>query len=140
MKVSKKDLQIILTADQRGSIKIGNEIFYREVSVGRVIGYELAKTADKILIKIEIEKRYAPLVRENSVFWNASGISVHAGLFSGVQVNTESLKAILEGGVAFATPDNDDMGEQAEQKAVFELHHEMKDKWLEWKPTIDLKK
>ena len=140
MKVSKKDLQIILTTDQRGSIKTGNEIFYREVSVGRVIGYELAETADKILIKIEIEKRYAPLVRKNSVFWNASGISVHAGLFSGIQVNTESLKAILEGGVAFATPDNDDMGEQAEQNAVFELHHEMKDKWLEWKPTIDLKK
>lgn len=140
MKVSKKDLQIILTADRRGSIKTGNEIFYREVSVGRVIGYELAETADKILIKIEIEERYAPLVRKNSVFWNASGISVHAGLFSGVQINTESLKAILEGGIAFATPDNDDMGEQAEQKAVFELHHEMKDKWLEWKPTINLMK
>jgi paraquat-inducible protein B len=140
MKVSKKDLQITLTTDRRGSIKTGNEIFYREVSVGRVIGYELADTADKILIKIEIEKRYAPLVRKNSVFWNASGISVHAGLFSGVQVNTESLKAILEGGVAFATPDNDDMGEQAKQKAIFELHHEMEDKWLEWKPVIDLTK
>ena len=59
--------------------------------------------------------------------------------------NSTFLRVILtaskvEGGIAFATPDNDDMGGQAEQNAVFELHHEMKYKWLEWKPTIDLTK
>jgi len=131
-------LAIVLSADQRGSIKIGNEVFYREIAVGRVTGFSLAKTADKVLINAVIDKRYAPLVRKNSVFWNASGISVHAGLFSGVQVNTESLKAILEGGVAFATPDNDDMGAPAGPNDVFPLRHELNEDWLAWKPVIQL--
>ena len=123
---------------QRGSIKIGNEVIYREIAVGRVTGFSLAKTADKVLINAVIDKRYASLVRKNSVFWNASGISVHAGLFSGIQVNTESLKAILEGGVAFATPDNDDMGALAEQSDVYTLQHELDEDWLKWKPVIQL--
>jgi paraquat-inducible protein B len=49
-------------------------------------------------------------VRENPVFWNASGVGVHFGLFSGAEIHTESLKSILAGGIAFATPDDKDMG------------------------------
>ncbi len=133
-------LKILLTSNQLGSIKEGNKVYYREIEVGQVTGYELAATADQVLIHVEIQKRYAPLVRENSVFWNASGISVHAGLFSGVQIDTESLKAILEGGIAFATPDNEDMGKQAKQNAIFPLRANPEDDWLEWKPRIELAK
>ena len=36
---------------------------YREVTVGKVTGYELGQTADRVLIHILIEPKYAPLVR-----------------------------------------------------------------------------
>jgi len=117
---------------------VGNKVFYRDIVVGEVSSYELADSGDHVRIYLNIQKRYAPLVRENSVFWNASGIDVNFGLFSGLKVKTESIEAILGGGIAFATPDNDDMGALADQGDVFALQHEMDEDWLEWKPVIQL--
>jgi paraquat-inducible protein B len=131
-------LKIILLADQLGSITKGNKVYYREIVVGNVSGYELAETADHVLITVDIQHRFAPLVRENSVFWNASGIDVHFGLFSGAEIHTESLKSILGGGIAFATPDNKDMGKPAKPNARFPLLPKVKDQWLKWKPKIRL--
>jgi paraquat-inducible protein B len=77
-------------------------------------------------------------VRENTVFWNASGVDVNFGLFKGLEIKTESFEAILAGGIAFATPDNSEMGEQAKQHAVFPLQPKVQDEWRLWKPRIDL--
>ena len=131
-------LKVILRADRLGSITKTNNVFYREIVVGKVSGYELAATADHVLIYVEIEHRFAPLVRKNSVFWNASGIDVHFGLFSGAEIHTESLKSILAGGIAFATPNEDNMGQRVQQNAVFELYPKVKDEWLKWTPKIRL--
>ena len=129
---------MILRADKLGSITKANRVFYREIVVGKVSGFELAATADHVLIYVDIEHRFAPLVRKNPVFWNASGIDVHFGLFSGAEIHTESLKSILAGGIAFATPDNSNMGQQAKQNTTFKLYSEVKDEWLKWTPKIKL--
>jgi len=131
-------LNIILTADQLGSIKVGDKVYYREIVVGEVTSYELADTADHVRIYLNIQKRYMPLVREKSVFWNASGIGVDFGLFSGLEIQTESLESMMSGGIAFATPDNEDMGERVNENAVFPLHAEMNEHWPKWKPSIKL--
>ena len=131
-------LTIVLVNDNRGSIGVGNKVFYRDIVVGEVTSYELADTGDHVRIYLNIQQRYAPLVRENSVFWNASGVDVNFGLFSGLEINTESFEAILAGGVAFATPDNADMGEPAKQNAVFPLQPKVEDEWRLWKPRINL--
>lgn len=86
--------------------KPGVVVSYREVPVGKVTHFELGQTSDRVLVHVLIEPRYAPLVRSGSRFWNASGIGVDAGLFKGLKVRTESLEALLEGGIAFATPNN----------------------------------
>jgi paraquat-inducible protein B len=137
-KADKQGLKVILRADALGSITKKNNVFYREIVVGKVSGYELAATADHVLIYVDIEHRFAPLVRKNSVFWNASGIDVHFGLFSGAEIHTESLKSILAGGIAFATPDEDHMGQRAQQNATFTLYPKVKDEWLKWTPKIRL--
>ncbi len=131
-------LNITLTADQLGSIKVGDKVYYRELVVGEVNSYELADTSDHVRIYLNIQRRYTPVVRENSVFWNASGIGVDFGLFSGLEIQTESLESILAGGIAFATPDNEDMGGQAGENAVFPLHPKVDEHWLKWKPRIEL--
>ena len=131
-------LNIVLTADQLGSIKVGDKVYYREIVVGEVTSYELADTADQVRIYLNIQKRYMPLVREKSVFWNASGIGVDFGLFSGLEIQTESLESMMSGGIAFATPDNEDMGERVKENAVFPLHAKMNEHWLKWKPSIKL--
>ncbi|MDP3813837.1 PqiB family protein [Pseudomonas sp.] len=138
--VREQGLRLVLSAARRGSIKPGVVVSYREVPVGKVTDCELGPTADRVLVHILIEPRYAPLVRSGSRFWNASGIGVDAGLFSGVKVRTESLEALLEGGIAFASPDNPQMGGPAQPGQTFALHEEVKEEWLRWAPKIALAK
>lgn len=138
--VREQGLRLVLSAARRGSIKPGVVVSYREVPVGKVTDFELGPTSDRVLIHILIEPRYAPLVRTGSRFWNASGIGVDAGLFSGVKVRTESLEALLEGGIAFASPDNPQMGGPAQVGQTFALHDEVKEEWLRWAPKIALEK
>ena len=138
--VREQGLRLVLNAARRGSIKPGVVVSYREVPVGKVTDFELGPTSDRVLIHILIEPRYAPLVRTGTRFWNASGIGVDAGLFSGVKVRTESLEALLEGGIAFASPDNPQMGGPAQVGQTFALHDEVKEEWLRWAPKIALEK
>lgn len=131
-------LHLVLSAPRRGSLKPGVLVSYREVPVGKVTRYELGRTSDTVLVHVLIEPRYAPLVRSGSRFWNASGIGVDAGLFKGVKLRAESLEALLEGGIAFATPDNPVMGGPAQPGQTFVLHDEYVDEWLKWAPKIVL--
>ena len=133
-------LNIQLIADRLGSVRVGNPVLYRQVQVGTVIGVDLSDTADKVNIFINIAQRYANLVTAQSEFWNTSGLSLEAGLFSGLEIESESIEAIIAGGIAFATPELD--GEQAhipaEQGAKFMLAPDFDDKWHQWAPKIDI--
>ncbi|WP_313117793.1 PqiB family protein [Ectopseudomonas guguanensis] len=136
--VREEGLRLVLSAPRRGSIKPGVIVSYREVPVGKVVDFELGPTSDRVLIHVLIEPRYAPLVRSGSRFWNASGIGVDAGLFKGVKVRTESLEALLEGGIAFATPNNPEMGGPAQPGQTFALFEEPQEAWMQWAPKIVL--
>ncbi len=136
--VREQGLRLVLSTARRGSIKPGVVVSYREIPVGKVTDFELGPTSDRVLIHVLIEPRYAPLVRSGSRFWNASGIGVDAGLFKGVKVRTESLEALLEGGIAFATPDNPVMGGPAQPGQTFVLNDEVNEAWLQWAPKIRL--
>ncbi|WP_419661351.1 intermembrane transport protein PqiB [Desulfosarcina variabilis] len=128
-------LEIILQGERRGSLKAGSPVYFRQVQVGEVSHSELASTGDAVNIYVIIYKRYVPLVRENSVFFNVSGMDF--GLFSGLK--TESLEALVAGGVAFATPEGDAMGKTVAKGWIFELHDEAQGSWLRWAPQIPLK-
>ena len=136
--VREQGLRLVLSAPRRGSIKPGVVVSYREVPVGKVVDFGLGPTSDRVLIHVLIEPRYAPLVRSGSRFWNASGIGVDAGLFKGVKVRTESLEALLEGGIAFATPNNPEMGGPAQPGQTFALFDEPQEAWMQWAPKIVL--
>ncbi|AMB84283.1 mammalian cell entry protein [Pseudomonas agarici] len=133
-------LSLTLSAARRGSLKEGVPVTYREVVVGKVTGYELGATADRVLIHILIEPRYAPLVRTGSRFWSTSGFGADFGLFKGVTIRTESLETLIQGGVAFATPDGERMGSAARPQQTFALFDKFEDEWLTWAPKIPLGK
>lgn len=133
-------LSLILSAPRRGSLKPGVPVTYREVTVGKVMSYELGQTADRVLIHILIEPRYASLVRGGSRFWNSSGFGVNFGLFSGASIRTESLETLIDGGIAFATPEGERMGAQVRPEQTFPLFDKAEDEWLQWAPKISLGK
>lgn len=97
-------LRIYLEGPRLGSIAVGNQVSYREIPVGAVLTQELLSDSRHVRIGFNIQPRYASLVRSNSVFWNASGISASLGL-KGLEIHTGSFESILAGGIAFATPD-----------------------------------
>jgi len=129
-------LRLVLESGSLGGVADGNAVYYREVPVGAVISHELAKGGSKVRIKVNIEPRYASLVRSNSVFWNASGISADLGL-TGLHVHAESLKSLLSGGVAFATPPKP--GHTVSAGSVFQLHAEAKNDWHKWETDYSAK-
>ncbi|WP_223549112.1 intermembrane transport protein PqiB [Pseudomonas sp. A-B-19] len=133
-------LSLVLSAARRGSLKAGVPVTYREITVGKVTGYELGQTADRVLIHILIEPKYAPLVRSGTRFWNTSGFDFDVGLFKGATVRTESLETMIQGGVAFATPDGERMGGPAQPAQTFALFDKFEDEWLTWAPKISLGK
>lgn len=98
-------LNLRLTAKQLGSLKSGDPVLFRQVKVGTVLGADLSADGSQVYVYINIEPQYAKLVHSNSYFWNASGIDVEAGIFSGVDIHTESTESLLSGGIAFSTPD-----------------------------------
>ncbi len=95
----------VLKASRLGSLGPGAPIFYRDVSVGEVLGYDLGNGLGPVTIDIFVRSPFDRFVHENTHFWNASGLSVGVGA-RGLHVELESLQAVLSGGVAFETPQN----------------------------------
>lgn len=56
----------------------------------------------------------------------------------GVNFRTRSVASVLYGGISFATPSQDMMGDQATQGSEFTLHSESKTEWFDWRPSIPL--
>lgn len=129
-------LNLILEAKELNSIQVGSPIYYRRVQVGEVTGYDLAFDFQVVLIYINIKERYAPIVRQNTRFWNASGVRVEGGLFSGISVATQSLDSVMAGGIAFATPEKEAMGSPVNSGYQFHLHPKPEKDWLDWSPDI----
>jgi paraquat-inducible protein B len=127
-------LNIKLTTQRLGSVRVGNPVLYRQIKVGRVIGVGLSNTADAVNVFINIAQPYSALVKRGSQFWNTSGISIEAGVFSGINIDSESIETLVAGGIAFATPmDHEESGELPKS---FTLHTDVDDDWLTWQPKI----
>ena len=129
----------VLKTAKMGSYSNGSPVNYRGIKVGEVLGHELAKDNRTILIHIFIHAPHDKLVRLSSRFWNVSGVNVSIDA-DGMKIGTESLQALVVGGIAFETPTNLDAGDPAEKGHTFPLHgsrEEIKEaSYVEKRPII----
>ncbi len=130
-------LRVVLVAPRQGSLSPGAPVYYRDRLVGELGEIRFSADARNIEADAWIDKRYATLVRGNTRFWNASGITVDAGITKGVKIRTQSFEAMMTGGVSFATPDK--ATAPAGAGARFTLHEEPKKDWLKWSPSLPLR-
>ena len=86
-----------------GSVDVGSPIYYRRLQVGQIIAYELAPDGKSVQLKVFINAPYDRFVFPETRFWNATGIDVSLGT-EGINIRTESLAALLVGGLSFDTP------------------------------------
>ncbi|MCP5228858.1 MlaD family protein [Accumulibacter sp.] len=113
--------QFLLHAKDLGSLGIGSPVYYRRLPAGQVVAYELAKDGNSVEIKIFVAAPYDKFVNPGTRFWNASGVEVSLGA-DGLDVQTQSMVALIAGGLAFETPPFSRQAEAAAADTEFTLH------------------
>lgn len=98
-----KGSTVLLQAPRLNSIGIGSPIYYQGIVAGEVLGYELTEDQRQVVIHAFIESPYDQLLRDDTHFWNVSGIDVKVDA-DGFKLHTESLESLMFGGIAFDTP------------------------------------
>jgi paraquat-inducible protein B len=111
----------VLHADSVGSLSSGSPVFYRDVVVGEVLGYDLGDGIGPVTINIFVRAPFNKLVKQSSHFWDSSGISV--GVQGGsLHVQVQSLEALLAGGVTFDLPSDQASAPASPNNASFHLY------------------
>lgn len=109
-----------LHADAASSIGIGSPLYFRRVTVGRVVDSVLDDDGRHVTVDVFVNAPYDRFVTTGTHFWNAGGVDL-ALSSSGLKVNTQSLATVLAGGIAFAPLDAESPGEPAAENTEFAL-------------------
>ena len=110
----------VLHADDLGSLDIGSPVYFRRIQVGRVVSYQLDKDGNGVTFAVFIDSPNDRYVNDSTRFWNASGVDVSLGA-DGLKLNTQSMAAVLAGGVAFQDPGGPHDNTPAADGASFQL-------------------
>ena len=111
----------LLQAARIGSLSLGAPVFYRDLDVGEVLGWDISDMAQSVTVHAFVRAPYDKYVHDTSRFWNASGATVSLGP-KGVQLQIESLRALALGGIAFETPDHGRGSPVSKNLHVFPLY------------------
>ncbi len=109
-----------LKSPRIGSVSAGSPIFFRDITVGEVLGWDSADLTEGVQVKAFVRAPYDAYVHNETRFWNASGILVSFS-GTGLHVQMESLRALLFGGIAFDTPERDIHTATAQENHTFPL-------------------
>ena len=90
LQASAKGRTYKLTSKRLGSISLGSPVYFRDLEVGTVLGWDVGDLASNVTIHAFVREPYDKYVHEDTLFWNASGISVKL-TSSGVDVQLESI-------------------------------------------------
>ncbi|MBA1185382.1 PqiB family protein [Stutzerimonas nitrititolerans] len=120
-----KGKQFTLHTDDLGSLGIGSPLYFRRLQVGQVISFGLADDGKGVQVQVFVNAPYDNFVTDDTRFWNASGVDVSVAA-DGLTVNTESLSAILAGGIAFRAPNYSPDAKPAAEDSEFTLFSDMR--------------
>ena len=95
--------EFTLKAEDLGSLAAGSPIYYRRLPVGQVIGFDLTPDGKSVDIQTFVNAPYDKFVSVGTRFWRVSGFDVTFDA-NGLDVRTESLAALLVGGISFDAP------------------------------------
>jgi len=111
-----------LHARELGGLNFGSLVYFRQIAVGNVVQYKSLDNGD-IELDVFIKTPYEKHVNAATRFWNAGGFDINLSA-EGLEIKTQSLVTIINGGIAFDTVQG--IGEDAAQPVadgqVFDLY------------------
>lgn len=113
---------LTLTSKDLGSISVGSKIMFRKIPIGEVTNFTLAPDSNSVKIQVSIKREYSHLINSDSRFWNISGVNASIG-FNGIDVQLDSLNALLMGAIAVDSPEG---GEKIESNKSYKLYPDIK--------------
>jgi paraquat-inducible protein B len=117
---TQQGLRLLLSSYNLGSLNIGSPIYFHQLPVGRIVGYELDPDGSALTLQAFIESPYDRYVNAGTRFFNISGVNVSLGA-NGLEINAQSLLSLVAGGIAFE-PDPGSPQEPVAQNSRFLLY------------------
>jgi paraquat-inducible protein B len=111
----------LLKARNIGSLNTGSPVFYRDVQVGEVLGYDIGDGLGPVNVSIFVRAPFDKLVRGESHFWNSSGVTASL-TGGGFHLEIQSLQAVFSGGVTFDLPPQAMNSPPSPNNATFPLY------------------
>lgn len=130
-------VRVVLHTDRLSHLQVESPVYFRGMQVGEVQDIRFSADATEVNVTAFVWDRYRKLLRRGSRFWSVSGTDVQGGIFSGIKLQVNSVRALVAGAVAFATPDDGDAG-PVPDGFNFTLHPEADKEWLTWSAKIKL--
>ena len=120
---SEQGKSFTLRAETLGSLTVGSPVRYRGIDVGQVTAYELREPSG-VDVQVFIQAPHDSKVSADTRFWNISGFQLSLGA-DGIRIDTESLAALLLGGLAFGTPHTEGQSAApADEGSVFAIYRD----------------
>jgi paraquat-inducible protein B len=111
----------VLHPQRLGSVSAGAPVSYHGIKVGEILGYQLSDSDGHATVRVFVRAPHDKLVHAGTRFWNSSGVSVALGS-EGIKIRSESIEAILAGGVSFDVPQGGVAGPAAKPFSDFTLY------------------
>jgi hypothetical protein len=127
-------LEFVLEAPLRFGLSPGAPLTYRQIEVGAVVAVGLSSDARSVEVRCRVRGPYASLVREDTRFWESGGLEFSLELMDGLSIDVESLRSLVVGGIAFASPTRP--GPTVKTGHRFTLAADPEEEWLEWSPSL----
>ncbi|MFT5448767.1 MAG: paraquat-inducible protein B [Gammaproteobacteria bacterium] len=121
IKAEEAGVQVNLITRDLGSLDAGSPVYYHGILAGEVLGHELGNDQKSVLVYAFVRAPFDQLVRSNSRFWNISGVDVDVSS-EGLSVRTESIEAVMFGGLSFDTPDTTEPNKDNLAGVIFTVH------------------
>ncbi|MDN3526549.1 intermembrane transport protein PqiB [Halomonas sabkhae] len=136
-------LRINLVSQVGNALSVGDPITFQGFPVGRVEKADFDIEDQEMQHRVFIESPYHRLITRNTRFWSTSGIDFSLDS-QGVNLQVESVEALLGGGVTFGVPDDLPQGDPVSADTTFTLHPDEKsarqgtfDEYLEYVLLIE---
>jgi paraquat-inducible protein B len=112
--------EFILQSADVGSLSVSAPAYFRRIPVGRITSVDLDPDGRGVTFRVFVDAPYDQFVTTETRFWHASGIDVELNS-EGLQVQSQSVTAIIAGGIAFETPPDSEASPRAAEDTHFAL-------------------